>query len=486
MALDAVVVGAGPNGLTAAVRLAMAGRSVTVFEANPRVGGGARSAESTLPGFVHDVCSAIHPLGASSPAFDSWPLERHGLRWLHPEVILGHPLEGRDGGVLWRDLDRTVAALGRDGKAWSRHIGTFAASWDRLAPMLLSPLVRVPEHPLLIAGFGARAVLPASVFGKAAFRTPQARALFAGSAGHASLPLSHPLTSSFGLLLLGAAHAVGWPVVEGGSQALSDALASLLRELGGSIETGHPITSLRELPDSRAVLFDVGPRTIVEIAGDRLSSRFRRRLLKYRYGPGAFKIDYALSGPVPWTDDACRRAGTVHVCGDAHDVARAELEVASGKHPERPFVLVAQQSLIDPTRAPAGQHTLWVYTHVPNGSDVDVTGAIENQIERFAPGFRDLVLARHITPPSEYESYNPSFVGGNIAGGSNGGLQLAFRPVIGRPYRTSDPALLMCSAATPPGGGVHGMCGFHSAEAVLGDVLSETSPSKARSWRRRS
>jgi phytoene dehydrogenase-like protein len=339
--------------------------------------------------------------------------------------------------------------------------------------MLLGPLVRVPSHPLLLARFGARAALPARIFGSAAFRTPQARALFAGSAGHASLPLTHALTTSFGLLLLGAAHAVGWPVVEGGSQALSDALASLLREFGGTIETGHPIASLDELPATRAVLFDVGPRSIVEIAGDRLSARFRRRLLKYRYGPGAFKVDYALSAPVPWRDERCRLAGTVHVCGDADDVARAEAAVGRGAHPDRPFVLVAQQSLTDPTRAPLGGQTLWAYTHVPNGSDVDVTPAIEAQIERFAPGFRDVILSRHVTTPSDYQAYNPSFVGGNIAGGSNGGLQLAFRPVLGQPYRTSHPALFMCSAATPPGGGVHGMCGFHGAHAALAGILSE-------------
>ncbi len=473
MSVDAVVVGSGPNGLMAAVTMALAGHHVAVYEANDRIGGGARSSEVTLPGFVHDVCSAIHPLGASSPAFAALPLERHGLRWLHPEVVLAHPLVGRDAGAVWRDVDRTTEALGRDGSAWARHIGTFAGDWDRLAPMLLGPLVKLPTHPLLLARFGARAVLPAAAFGKAVFKTPQARALFAGSSGHASLPLAHSLTSSFGLLLLGAAHAVGWPVAEGGSQAVSDALASLLRELGGTIETGQRIDSLRQLPPSRVVLFDVGPRTIVRIAKDRLSPSLRRRLLRYRYGPGAFKIDYALSAPVPWVDERCRQAGTVHVCGDADDVARAEAAVAAGGHADRPFVLVAQQSLFDRTRAPAGSHTLWAYTHVPNGSDVDVSASIEAQIERFAPGFKDVVIARHITRPSEYEHYNPSFVGGNIAGGSNGGLQLAFRPVIGRPYRTSDPTLLMCSAATPPGGGVHGMCGYHSAQHALRTVLAD-------------
>lgn len=482
MSVDAVVVGSGPNGLMAAITMAMAGHQVVVYEANDRIGGGARSSALTLPGFLHDVCSAIHPLGASSPAFAALPLERHGLRWLHPDVLLAHPLDDAPAGAVWRDIGQTTAALGRDGPSWSRHIGIFAGDWDRLAPMLLGPLVAVPPHPLLLARFGARAVLPARTFGKAVFRTAQARALFAGSSGHASLPLSHPLTSSFGLLLLGAAHAVGWPVAEGGSQAVSDALASLLRELGGTIETGQRIDSMQQLPRSRAVLFDVGPRTVVRIAGDRLSPRLRRRLLRYRYGPGAFKIDYALSAPVPWTDVQCRLAGTVHVCGDANDVARAEAAVAVGKHPERPFVLVAQQSLIDPTRAPAGSHTLWAYTHVPNGSDLDVTASIEAQIERYAPGFHDVVIARHVTRPSDYERYNPSFVGGNISGGSNGGLQLAFRPVLGRPYRTSDPALLMCSAATPPGGGVHGMCGYHSAQRALRSVLAnDSSASNKRS-----
>lgn len=469
--IDAVVVGAGPNGLTAAVTLAMTGKQVAVYEANSRIGGGARSSELTLPGFLHDVCSAIHPLGAGSPAFAALPLERHGLRWLHPDVVLAHPLEGRAGGAVWRDVDRTTAALGRDGSAWRRHVASFAADWQRLSPMILGPLLKVPAHPLVLARFGARAAFPAKYFADIAFSGAQARALFTGSAAHASLPLQYPLTSSFALTLLGAAHSGGWPVAAGGSQAISDALASLLRELGGTIETDHEITSLEELPRSKAVLFDVGPRTIVTIAGDRLSPTLRRRMMRYRYGPGAFKIDYALSGPVPWADENCRSAGTVHVGGDAHEIARAEWDVSRGRHPDRPFVLVAQQSLVDPSRAPAGSHTLWAYTHVPNGSDVDVSASIEAQIERFAPGFKDIILARHVTAPSAYEQYNPSFVGGNIAGGSNGGLQLAFRPVLGRPYRTTDPELFMCSAATPPGGGVHGMCGYYSAQTALAGGL---------------
>jgi phytoene dehydrogenase-like protein len=469
--VDAVVIGSGPNGLVAAVTLARAGRSVLVLEAEDTIGGGARSAELTQPGFVHDICSAIHPLGAGSPVMQSLPLVDHGLRWLQPEAALAHPLDGGRAGVVERDVALTARRLGRDARAWSRHVGVHAEHWNDLAPMLTRPLLQVPRHPLTLARFGIPALAPAKWVADRWFAGEEARALFAGCAAHAFLPLSRAMTASFGLVLLASAHAVGWPVAEGGSQRIADALASVLRTHGGRIETGRRVASLHDIPPSRAVLFDVSPRQVASIAGDRLPSRFRRRLGRFRYGPGTFKVDYALAGAVPWTNDDCRRAGTVHVGGSADEVAAAMAEVAAGRHAERPFVLVAQQSLVDPSRAPTGRHTLWAYCHVPNGSPVDMSGAIDAQIERFAPGFRDLVLARHVAGPAWFEEHDAAFIGGDIAGGANDGLQLLFRPVIGRPYRTPDPSLLLCSASTPPGGGVHGMCGFHAAQVALRGVL---------------
>jgi phytoene dehydrogenase-like protein len=472
MTYDAVVVGAGPNGLAAAITLAQAGRSVLVVEAADRVGGGTRSAELTLPGFVHDVCSAIHPLGIGSPYLTSLPLERHGLRWLQPEVALAHPLE--DGGaVLVGSAEETAAGLGDDEAAYRRWVGSLAERWDELAPMITGPVVTVPRHPLVLARFGLPALGPATTFVKRAFSTEPARALFAGCAAHAFLPLDHLLTTSFGLVLMAAGNAVGWPVAAGGSQSIADALASHLQELGGEIRTGERVTTLDQLPSSRAVLFDLSPGLVAAIAGEELPAAYRRRLDRYRLGPGAFKVDYALSGPVPWTFEPARRAGTVHVAGAAADVAASEAASAGGRHPERPMVLVAQQSIVDPSRAPAGQHTLWAYCHVPNGSTVDMTERIEAQIERFAPGFHDLVLGRHVAGPAWFESYNPNYVGGDIAGGSHGATQLIFRPTVRlRPYRTPNPRLLICSASTPPGAGVHGMCGHHAANAALRGVLA--------------
>jgi phytoene dehydrogenase-like protein len=472
--LDAVVVGSGPNGLAAAVTLARAGRSVHVIEASPTIGGGARTAELTLPGFHHDVCSAIHPLGAASPLLSSLPLEEHGLRWIHPEVALAHPLDGGRAGVVRRDIQVTAAAIGAHDRAWRCHIGSPAQRWDDLSPMLLGPLLRPPRHPVTMARFGIPALAPASWLGRRWFTTDEAQALFAGCAAHAFLPLDRPLTSSFGMVLLASAHAVGWPVAAGGSQAIVDALADYLESLGGTIETGRRVRTMDELPPARAVLFDVAPGDLAAIAGDRLSGGLRKRLGRFRHGPAAFKIDYALDGPVPWSNEACRSAGTVHVGGTAAEIAAAERDVADGRHPKRPFVLVAQQSLVDPARAPAGKHTLWAYCHVANGSDVDMTAAIEAQIERFAPGFGDLVLARHVASPAWFAEHNPNYVGGDIAGGSNAGLRPIARPSLTmRPYRTSDPALWLCSASTPPGAGVHGMCGFHAASAVLRGPLAD-------------
>ena len=469
--VDAVVIGSGPNGLMAAVTLAQAGRSVVVLEADDTIGGGTRSAELTLPGFVHDVCSAIHPLGVASPAMAALPLADHGLRWLHPQVAIGHPLDDGRAGVVLRDLNTTAQGLGRDAASWRTHIGGLADRWDSLSPMLMKPLLQLPRHPVTLARFGIPALAPATWLGNRWFVEDEAKALFAGCAAHAVLPLSHPLSASFGMVLLASAHAVGWPVAAGGSQSIATALVAMLESLGGRIETGHMVRSMADLPPHRVALFDLAPRQVAAIAGDRLSLRFRQRLTRFTHGAAAFKIDYALDGPVPWTNEACRMAGTVHVGGTAAEIAAAEAEVGAGRHSQSPFVLVAQQSVIDHSRAPAGKHTLWAYCHVPNGSTVDMTAAIEAQIERFAPGFRDLVLARHTANPAWFQAHDAAYVGGDFAGGANTMKQVVFRPVVGRAYRTPDPAVLMCGASTPPGGGVHGMCGFNAAQAALRGVL---------------
>ncbi|CAB4865394.1 unannotated protein [freshwater metagenome] len=465
--LDAVVVGSGPNGLAAAITLARAGKSVVVLEAEAEPGGGLRSAELTLPGFVHDICSAIHPLAATSPFFRSMSLAERGVDLLEPEIALAHPLDGGRVATLHRSTERTVESLGTDGRGFQRWIAPHSAAWHDLAPALLAPLLQVPRHPVALARFGAGAVWPATRFGDRVFKSEQGRALFAGCAAHACVPLSAPLTSSFAMVLMAAAGAVGWPVVRGGSARMAEGLVAELEAHGGRIEYGRRITSLAELVPSRVVLFDLAPRQVAAIAGDQLSASYRRRLNRFRLGPGIFKLDYALSGPVPWTAEACRRAGTLHLGGTAREIAASEHDVAHGRHPDQPYVLVAQQSVVDPTRAPAGQHTLWAYCHVPSASTQDMTERIEAQIERFAPGFRDLILARHAADSRWYEAHDNAYIGGDITGGSNGGLQLVFRPTVGRPYRTSNPRLFMCSASTPPGAGVHGMCGFHAANAAL-------------------
>lgn len=471
MPWDAVVVGSGPNGLAAAITIARAGRRVLVLEAKSSPGGGSRTAELTLPGFRHDVCSAIHPLGAASPFFRSLRLERFGLEWLHPEVLLAHPLEGGRAGVMYTSLEETAAALGPDGGAYRRLLGPLVRQWPALLPSILGPVLRVPRHPLAMARFGLAALQPATWLIRR-FETDEARGLFAGQAAHAMVPLDSFQTSSFGLVLAASAHSAGWPVAKGGSQAIVDALAACLRSLGGEIECDRPVRTLDDLPPARAYLFDVTPRQLLYIAGSRLGGIYRRQLEGYRYGPGVFKLDYALSGPMPWTNPEARRAGTVHVGGTVEEMAEAEHEVGRGYHPEHPLVLVAQQSVADPSRAPAGQHTLWAYCHVPNGSTFDMTGRIERQIDRFAPGWRDLILARATMGTGDYERYNPNDIGGDIGGGASDGLQLLFRPVPRlNPYRTSLPGVYLCSSSTPPGGGVHGMCGYRAARAALGKEL---------------
>ncbi|MBD0289877.1 MAG: NAD(P)/FAD-dependent oxidoreductase [Thermoleophilia bacterium] len=470
---DAVVVGSGPNGLAAAVTLARAGRSVLVREAADSVGGGTRSAELTLPGFVHDVCSAIHPLGASSPVFRSWPLREYGLEWIHADLPLVHPFEDGSAVALARDVDETAEGLGRDGDAYRRLVGVVAAEWRRLEETLLGPLVRVPRHPLALARFAFSAARSADALARSAFRCERARALLAGCAAHSMLPLETSPSASFGLVLLALGHVAGWPVARGGSGAIPAALAAHLRALGGVIETSSPVESLRELPRAGAVLCDVSPPGLLRVAGNALPRRYARALRRYRFGPGAFKLDLALDGPVPWRAAEAGRTACLHVGGTLAEIAEAERAPWQGRIAERPHVLVAQQTAADPARAPAGRHTVWAYCHVPNGSTEDATERIERQIERFAPGFRARVLARSVRSPADLEAYDRNPVGGDINGGVQDWRGLLARPAFRLvPYATPLPGLFLCSASTPPGGGVHGMCGFLAAQAALRGPLA--------------
>lgn len=465
--LDAVVVGAGPNGLAAAITLARTGRSVRVLEAGPTPGGGARSAGLTLPGFVHDVCSAIHPLAAASPFFRQLPLEAHGLEWVHPIAPLAHPLDDGTAALLDRSLEATAQGLGPDAERYVRWTSPMVRAFDDVMAQLGDPL-HLPRRPLRLARFGLRAVRPARSLAVRAFQGPLARALFAGCAAHSFSALEKPFTSAFGLLLLASGHAVGWPFPRGGTQKLVDALVGYLRALGGEVVTGQRVYNVDELPRSRAVLLDVTPRQLVELAGHRLPRGYVEKLQRFRYGPGVFKVDWALSGPIPWRASACARAGTVHLGGTLEEISASEAAVSRGEVPERPYVLLAQHTLFDASRAPPGQHTGWAYCHVPHGCAEDMTERIEAQVERHAPGFRERILARHTRSPAQYEAYNPNFIGGDISGGSLEGLQLFARPVARLvPYATPDPRLYLCSASTPPGPGVHGLCGFLAARALL-------------------
>lgn len=468
---DAIIVGSGPNGLAAGITLARQGWRVLLLEAKPTIGGGMRTAELTLPGFHHDICSAIHPLGLGSPFFKSLPLADYGLEWIQPDLPLAHPFDDGTAVALHQCLDETAAQLGADGVRYGRLFAPLVANWDKIAREFLGPL-RLPRYPIAMTQFGLRALWPAVTLARTLFRTEPARALFAGLAAHAMMPLAWPTTAAFGLMLGTLAHKVGWPLPRGGSQSIANALAAFFTDLGGVIETNYEVTSLTELPPSRAVLLDISPRQLLSIAGDALPPGYRRQLQKYRYGPGVFKIDWALSEPIPWRATACRRAGTVHLGPTLEAMSLSERLVWRGEVAERPYILVTQQSLFDSTRAPAGQHTGWAYCHVPHGATQDMTAVIESQIDRFAPGFRETILARHTMTTQDYQRYNPNYIGGDINGGVQDWQQLYTRPVPRlNPYTTPLPNVFLCSSSTPPGGGVHGMCGYHAARTVLG-VLS--------------
>ena len=462
------MVGAGPNGLAAAITLAQAGRSVLLREANETLGGGVRSAELTLPGFVHDVCSSIYPFVTGSPFFRRLPLAEEGVELVQPPAPLAHPFDDGSAVLLERSVEETAAALGADGRAYRRLLAPLVDSWQLLEEALLGPLASAPRHPVALGRFALSAVRSCTGFAAGTFATERARALFGGCAAHSMVPLERSPTAAFGLVLLLSGHLFGWPFPRGGSQTLTDALVSLLRSLGGEVVAGAPVDSIAELPPRRAVFCDVMPRELVRIAGDRLPSDYRRRLARFPHGPGAFKVDFALDGPVPWRAPECARAGVVHLGGTLPELAESERAPWRGRHAERPFVLLAQHTLFDPTRAPEGKHTVWAYCHVPHGSPVDMTDRIERQIERFAPGFRDRVLARSVMPPAELERRNRNLVGGDLNGGAATLWRLLARPVLKAvPYATPARGVYLCSSSTPPGGGVHGMCGHLAGRAAL-------------------
>lgn len=466
---DAVVIGSGPNGLAAAITLAQARRSVLVIEGKESIGGGMRTEELTFPGFSHDVCSAVHPMAVTSPFFRTLPLERHGLSWIYPPVSLAHPLDDGSAGVLLHSVDETAANLGSDAECYKRMFRRLVDDWPRIEALLLG-ITRLPRHPLAAGLFGLLGMRSAAGFARFHFSGEKARALFAGMAAHSVLPLERVPTAAFGLVFAITGHVAGWPIPRGGAQNIAKALASYLRSLGGEIVTGQMVQSVNDVPKARAILCDVTPRQLLAIAGRRLTEPYRRKLERYRYGPGVCKLDWALDAPIPWTAEACRRAGTLHVCGTLDEIAASERAPWSGEHAERPFVLLSQPTLFDSSRAPEGKHIAWAYCHVPSGSQVDMTDRIERQIERFAPGFRRTILKRHVLLTSDLEARNPNLIGGDVNAGSAELDQFFLRPTR-RLCRTSSRGLYICSASTPPGGGVHGICGYLAARAALRDLF---------------
>lgn len=467
--MNSIVVGSGPNGLAAAITLAQAGCEVRVLEAQSSIGGGARSMELTLPGFIHDHCSAIHPLAAGSPFFRHLPLHLYGLEWVHSEYPVAHPLDDGTAAVLHRSVEETASAFGPDGVPYRHLMRPLVRHWEALSDEFLQPLLHFPSHPLLLARFGMQALRSARGLSFRCFRSQAARALFAGLAAHSFLPLDAPASSAMALVLAMFGHAVGWPLPRGGAQCISNALAALVRALGGSIQTRREVTSLGDLPDADAILFDLTAWRAAPLVRGHVSSRLEKRLASFPHGPSVFKVDYALSAPIPWIAPECHEAATVHLGGTFSEIAAAEHDVMHGRLPKRPFVLLAQPTICDPTRAPEGSHIAWAYCHVPRGNTIDMTAAIEAQIERFAPGFRQTILARHVTRAAELEAANANLDGGDITGGAYDLWHLLARPVFAlNPYRLGRSQLYLCSSSTPPGGGVHGMCGYWAAQTALG------------------
>jgi phytoene dehydrogenase-like protein len=469
---DAIIVGSGPNGLAAAIHLQQNGLSVLILEAKSEIGGGLRSAELTLPGFTHDICSAIHPLAVGSPFFQQLPLADHGLEYIYPEIAAAHPFDNGTAAVLKQSITETAELLGSDEQAYLKLIQPIVTDWPNIAADVLGPL-HYPKNPLAMAKFGLSALTSATHLAKR-FKTEKAKGLLAGMAAHSMQPLSNLTTSAAALVLMTNGHLKGWPIPKGGSNRIANALASYFTSIGGKIETNTYVKSLEQLPSSHAMLFDVSPKQLLQIAGHQFSSLYRWQLERYRYGMGVFKVDWALDGLIPFKAEECKKAGTIHIGNTMAEITRSEQQTWDGQHPEKPFVLLAQQSVFDPSRAPEGKHTGWAYCHVTNGSKVDMTNVIENQIERFAPGFKDLILAKHTMSPAQMEEYNPNYIGGDINGGVIDIGQLFTRPALRwSPYKTSAKGIYICSASTPPGGGVHGMCGYHAAQKVLKDIFAE-------------
>ena len=470
MNYDAVIVGSGPNGLAAGILLQQHGLSVLIIEGKNKIGGGLRTEELTLPGYLHDVCSAIHPLAAASPFFETLPLEGYGLEYIYPEIAAAHPFDDGTAAILKHSLPQTAKLLGIDDTAYTRLIQPLVDSWQHLAPELLAPF-HIPKHPVNMARFGWDGLKPATILAKN-FKTEKAKALLAGMAAHSIQPLSNMATSAVAMVLMATAHFKGWPIPKGGSVKIAEALAGYFKALGGTIETGTYITSLDQLPPAKALLFDVTPRQLLKIAGHKFSSIYKWQLERYKYGAGVFKIDWALADVIPFKAIEARKAGTVHLGNTMQEIAAGEQMIWNGQHPEKPFVLLAQQSIFDKARAPEGKHTGWAYCHVPAGSEKDMTDIIEQQVERFAPGFRERILAKHTFNTHQIEEYNPNYIGGDINGGLMDITQLFTRPVLRRsPYTTSAKGIYICSSATPPGGGVHGMCGYHAAKKALQEVF---------------